>query len=94
MSNGNIRIAAASGENVRVKLPDAAILAGPDTFSQSASTELDRWALEGLQRAIATAQIRLRLWDGFELAPAAGLRLAQFGSTAAAPSSVASGILT
>jgi cyclopropane-fatty-acyl-phospholipid synthase len=76
MSNGNVRIAAASGEDVKVKLPPAVIPAGSSTLFRSASTTLDRWALERVQRAVGPAQIRLQLWDGFELAPAAGPTIA------------------
>jgi cyclopropane-fatty-acyl-phospholipid synthase len=76
MSSGNVRIDAASGEAVRRKWLPALIPAGASTISRSASTTLDRWALERLQRAIAPAQIRLQLWDGFELALAAGPTIA------------------
>jgi cyclopropane-fatty-acyl-phospholipid synthase len=33
---------------------------------QASSTRLERWVLDRLQRTIATAPIRLALWDGFE----------------------------
>jgi len=37
-----------------------------------ASTALDRWALERIQRMVMSAPIRFVLWDGFELASLAG----------------------
>jgi cyclopropane-fatty-acyl-phospholipid synthase len=37
-----------------------------------ASTTLDRWALARIQRTVASAPIRFRLWDGFELPSIAG----------------------
>jgi cyclopropane-fatty-acyl-phospholipid synthase len=41
------------------------------TFSSQAapagSTAVDRWALARIQRSVATAPVRFRLWDGFEL---------------------------
>jgi cyclopropane-fatty-acyl-phospholipid synthase len=33
---------------------------------------LDRWALARIQRLVASARVRFRLWDGFEVGPAAG----------------------
>src|SRR5450755_3217841 len=34
-----------------------------------ASTALDRWALRRIQHNVASAAVRFRLWDGFELSP-------------------------
>lgn len=76
MSNRNAPLAAASGEDVRVKLSPAPILAGSGTTSRSASITLDRWALAQIQRMVASAPIRFQLWDGFELRPAAGPAIA------------------
>jgi cyclopropane-fatty-acyl-phospholipid synthase len=35
------------------------------------STPLDRWLLDRLRGSVAAARVRFRLWDGFELSPAA-----------------------
>jgi cyclopropane-fatty-acyl-phospholipid synthase len=37
--------------------------------SSWASTPLDRWALQRIQRTVPGAPIRFALWDGFELSP-------------------------
>ena len=41
-----------------------------------ASTWMDRWLLTRIQQTIATAPIRLALWDGFEAAPVTGAPVA------------------
>ena len=40
------------------------------------STVLDRWALQRIQQAVASAPIRFVLWDGFTRAPADDLPVA------------------
>ena len=37
---------------------------------------MDRWLLTRIQQTIATAPIRLALWDGFEAAPVTGAPVA------------------
>ena len=50
--------------------------ARPQTLSSAtapaASTRLDRWALERIQRTVASAPLGFVLWDGFELRSEAG----------------------
>ena len=36
-------------------------------IASNASTSLDRWALARIRDMVATARLRFRLWDGFEL---------------------------
>ena len=40
------------------------------------STAFDRWALRRIQRYVASAALRFRLWDGFELSPASATAVA------------------
>jgi cyclopropane-fatty-acyl-phospholipid synthase len=40
--------------------------------AQLASTPLDRWALQRIQRSVSSAPIHFMLWDGFELPSLAG----------------------
>jgi len=44
--------------------------------AQLASTTLDRWALQRIQRSVSSAPIHFMLWDGFELPSLAGPPLA------------------
>ena len=54
----------------------ASVATGHQTFSDDivsmSSTRFDRWALERIQRNVASAPLRFALWDGFEIAPKAG----------------------
>ncbi len=54
----------------------ASVATGHQTLSSEivpiGSTRLDRWALERIQQTVASAPLRLALWDGFEIAPKAG----------------------
>jgi cyclopropane-fatty-acyl-phospholipid synthase len=47
------------------------LLAGQQTFSSELvpmrSTRIDQWALERIQRSVASAPLRFALWDGFEI---------------------------
>jgi cyclopropane-fatty-acyl-phospholipid synthase len=56
------------------------VATGPATFSSdrvaAPSNWLDRRALEQVQRAVASAPLRFRLWDGFELQPISGSPIA------------------
>jgi cyclopropane-fatty-acyl-phospholipid synthase len=60
----------------------ATVATGPQTFSSdvvsSASTWIDRWALELIQQRIASAPLGFRLWDGFEIGPVDGPPIGTF----------------
>ena len=42
-----------------------------DEVVAASSGTFDRWLLGRIQRPLATAPIRFRLWDGYELSPPA-----------------------
>lgn len=56
------------------------VAAGHHAFSSdivsASSTPLDRWALGRIRRSVATAPLRFKLWDGFELPSLAGPHIA------------------